>query len=96
MARRSKFLTQEIEWAQTSTIVVVEPRPTGWKLHQFEMREGRLYGLDKNGKWVSCGQDQWRRRLNLLFKPPEGVTLFQAIRENGKWRAARKPGGTQN
>jgi len=92
MVRRSPFLTQKIEFANHSCIIVHEKRENGdcW-LHEFKIEKNRLIGLNQHDKWVATkGYGQWKRRLNLLFKPPENVTIFQSIRHNRRWITAKQ------
>lgn len=88
--RRSKWITQKIELATTTCIIVLEEREHGFWMHQFKTRNGVLMGLNGAGEWDAIGNKRtnWKRRVNLLFYPTDKITLFQAVRENGKWRAA--------
>jgi hypothetical protein len=91
MTRRSRWITTKYEMAP-SIIVIVEELKTTYKMHTFKIsKNGHFYGRTPSG-WAPTGRhyERWKRRLNLLFEPPKNVTVFQAVRENGRWRGAKK------
>lgn len=89
MIRRSQWLTPHPELDAPRSVIVMVEGGDEWTITVFETRGRALYGLE-DGEFITIRRKSaWKRRLALLERPPKEVSIFQAVRENGRWRPAK-------